>query len=225
MKPLRITATFRSPVALDVPRWVALDALLAAVEAKRLGLPPVSVGGPEEVPIHVQQHAAGFSMASFGVAEIAAVDLVHLRRRFDRRSGAILGRENSRKVNIATGPYKQWNKPLRPVTVARAVWTAVGDQAWIEDTLTHVSSVGKRRNSGNGEVGRWTVEETERFALWHPVQDGVLRPVRTVPMDLAPREVDAEIPTIVARLTPPYWYHSGHQVLAAPPEWGETCIS
>lgn len=114
-------------------------------------------------------------------------------------------------LNLAQGKTKAYRVPLFTAMAKKLVWYAVGDRPWIESRLPHVTSIGKKRNTGHGEVANWQVEEIEQdFSL---AKDGYL--MRAVPrLDLPQGVLNFKLGSYGLR--PPYWHYENQDVVALP---------
>lgn len=217
MKNLHITAHLSTPISIQ--GWLPLDSLLIAQEAARLQLPPVEVGGVQEIPIPIKRHERGFYYTSFGrgVVTPKTADQTWRRRRFGIREGAALGNDSIKKVPVNMGPLKSINLPTYTLDVPILEWWCVGDEGWVREALGNVLGLGKMRGHGFGAVDQWDVAPCdEDWSLFYPSErPGVARPARVLPADLP--ELKGKIVDLqYAVLCPPYWQTERAELCAVP---------
>lgn len=212
MEALEVVAHIPGQIALPNSP-LALDALLASQVAARNALPPPATADDcvaKEIP--VQREPKGrFHLCSFSVGRLVEHDIRFINRRapVERyQQYGVTGR-----VQIQGGPDKSYRIPLEVgfVEDARLTWWCIGDRAQVEDLLSGVLFLGKKRNVGLGKVERWSVEPCDTWPGFPVVRDGA--PLRPLPLDW-PGLVDP--PQAFRTLTYPYWDHS-KEVLAACP--------
>lgn len=184
--PLRITADIEGRIALPSGP-MAIDALLAAMVARSLDLPPL-MRPDEALPIEVPiQRAPGgeFHLASFSIGAFERFGVKWINRRFPIAEAQTLGSTKIRTISIKAGPCKSYRIPLPAGHLADDAleWYVVGDAAEIRSLLSLCRYLGKRRAVGLGRVVRWTVEPCEPWGHGFPLvlPDGT--PTRTLPVD------------------------------------------
>lgn len=219
MVPLCIQAKLDGGIVLPYGS-VAVDALLAAVVAKQLGLPPPSLDlGVDElididVPIRREPHGQ-FCLASFSLQSWELHEPRHVNRQFPVPEARMLGVPALKKINVAAGAQKSYRIPH---VVSHAVddtisWFVVGDARAIEDLLVCVSHLGRRRGSGRGRVMDRHVSPCTPWGDGFPVvRDG--RALRPLPPDWPGLCSNNRIEP--ARLHYPYWLNAGRKLCAVP---------
>lgn len=106
------------------------------------------------------------------------------------------------KPNTSAGRWQERRIPL-PANLAD-VWVgyAKGDAAQIKELLEYVTNLGKRRNTGTGEVAEWRIEECEQHDIF--IINGQLsRPMPVVIAERLGYRFDAE--PVFQGVKPPYW--------------------
>ncbi len=183
-EPLRITADIEGRIALPSGP-MAIDALLAAMVARALDVPPL-MRPDEALPIEVPiQRAPGgaFHLASFSLGAFERFGVKWINRRFPIAEAQALGSTKIRRITITAGPCKSYRIPLPAghLTDDALAWYVVGDAAEIRSLLALCRYLGKRRAVGLGRVVRWTVEPCEPWGQGFPLvlPDGT--PTRTLP--------------------------------------------
>lgn len=221
---IEVTARLRAGAALPPATWfpAPLDGILAAAERRRrLGarygaavdhhtsdLPLTSTargcGDPAQPRWTRKRWMWAATCAWWDPA--AAVEDVRWshKRAWSDLDAAAAG--TSTPANPDVGRYKPSRIPV-VVTVASTLrWLCIGDRAGIDSLLDGVDSIGKKRNSGEGQVIEWSTSDIGppdwHAILWHP--DG--RISRPVPARHAATLgiPDAHTVTIDA-YRPPYW--------------------
>lgn len=210
MIPLAVTAHLQGPVT-GAPM---LDALLEFVAAQRAGL--VAGFGPIQrvVTPLAREPADRFALCSAPVVSWEAREGRFIHRRFPIHEAQMLGNAKLRRVNISAGACRSYRIPgdVAWADGDAIRWWCLGDLAGVEDHLTEVRYLGKRRAVGRGIVERWAVEPCEPWDGGFPVvRDGA--PLRPLPLDW-PGLVDP--PTAYHTLAPPYWDHAAEVLCAVP---------
>lgn len=183
---LRITADIEGRIALPSGP-MAIDSLLAAMVARRLGLPPMLLPTdalPIEIPIE-RAPGGAFHLASFSIGAFERFGVKWTNRRFPIAEAQTLGSSKIRTISIKAGPCKSYRLPLPAghITEDKLVWYVVGDAAEIRYLLSLCSYLGKRRAVGLGRTVRWTVEPCEPWGPGFPVVADDGTPLRTLPAD------------------------------------------
>lgn len=211
MKPLKITAHLYGHVLLES---IALDALLAAVVARKTGVPPICVAGKVEIEIPVQkEHQGRFHLCSFGQfrKEPGSHDTRYTNRRFPAEMAARYGTEKQRSINVSAGLTKTYRIPrqISHLNDDKIDFFALGDLKEIEELLSWVKFVGKQTSVGNGKIKSWTVQECEGWEGFPVLKEG--RPLRPLPVDyngLGHHELAYRV------LTYPYWERNREELCA-----------
>lgn len=214
MIPLQITAYLAGHVMLES---IALDALLAAVVAKKTGIPPICVAGKVEIEIPIQKEPGGrFHLCSFGQfqKELGSHETRYTNRRFPAEMAARYGTEKQRSINVAAGLTKTYRIPrqISHLESDRIDFFAVGDLKEIEALLLWIQFVGKQRGVGNGKIKSWSVQGSKTWEGFPVLKDG--RPLRPLPPDY-PGLLDHELAYRV--LTYPYWERNREELCAITP--------
>lgn len=104
-----------------------------------------------------------------------------------------------KSANLSSGPMKAFDLKIPTVVALEVEWFAHGDPDHVRYLLSsHIGAIGKKRNTGNGIVREWIVEEVD--ADRSTVVDG--KPRRRLPRGAA--DGSPGFGTIRA----PYWSHS-----------------
>lgn len=212
MTPLRITAQLRGAIIMTLGS-IELDALLMAVRARELGLPPAAVDEPmTDVQIPIEREQAGrFFLCSSSLYNVERSDVHRIVKRPILKEKI---RHNCRgSLNDQGGPDKAWNEPLETLCLRddQIDWYCDGDAAEIERLLSYVTHLGKKRSHGFGEVLSWTVAPCETWDGFPVLLDG--KPLRPLPAGY-PGLVDP--PLAYRVLSPPYWQHHREELVACP---------
>ena len=218
MEPLKITAELYGRVMLPREGVIHLDALLMAAVARVEGRPPpLDETQLEEIPIPVAKSACGsYYLASASVGAVRARELRWINKRFPIAEWQQLGGgKSAQRVQLSAGPSKSFRIPAEAHRVEgdRLLWWCVGERAPIERLLSAITSVGRLRGHGEGEVRRWIVEPCEPWGEGFPVLSPEGAALRTLPLDTP--GLGAHVPRF-GNLAPPYWRRSTEEPVAAP---------
>lgn len=207
---LVVRARMRGPFVSAPP----LDALLGAMVAEELGLIP-GFGPLQEIDLPLERSVCGrVWLASFAIYEPELHEPRHVHRRFPIAEAQLLGAPKMRAINIAAGVNRSYRIPTRVVHVAgdTVTWYARGDLARVEELLSRVTHLGKRRGVGRGPVAAWTVEPITAWPGFPTTLDGM--PLRALPEDWPGVSPDAQRAHAV--LSPPYWMHANAELAWVP---------
>lgn len=214
MTPLEITARLNGPICMPYAP-IALDGLLAWAVAQRDGIEP-ALRTRDLVPIEipVQREPDGrFHLASFAQYEVERREGQWTNRRPPVEHAQLLASPKVRTINIGTGPSKGFRIPREALHLRNdmLIWWCIGEREVIEDLLSLVLYLGRKRAVGLGEVAEWDVSECTTWDGF-PVVRGS-QPLRPLPPDW-PGLVDPEIG--YSCITYPYWIASEEQICAVP---------
>ena len=194
--------------------YVHLDALLAWAVAARDGLPPpLSADAIVPIEIPVEHETGGrFHLASASIMVPEARATIHLQRRFPT---AEAGRMTTmRRVNLAAGPQKNYRIPMEVTYAAggEVTWYALGEQRTIEELLSLVTHLGKKRSAGHGIIRGWRMEPCETWPGFPTLAaDGAA--LRHLPINWPGLGTHRRQ---IGRLTYPYWTFREETEVAAP---------
>jgi len=218
MKPLQVTAHLAGPVALPNGP-IALDSLLAAAVAMRDGIePPASPAEVVPIEIPVARSPCGrIHLASWSIGEFEARERRYINQRFPIAEAQEFGNAKLRRVRLSEGRTKSYRIPMESGHLVddQLRWWCIGDQREVEELLSLIGYVGRKRSVGLGRVSRWSVEP---IAPWDgfPVALSDGAPLRSLPLDWPGLRADA--PTGYRCLTFPYWQRHREELVAVP-EW------
>jgi len=127
----------------------------------------------------------------------------HWNKRDDVDKHLQLLSAETKRIETGKGRYKAYHMPVFYRVAPFVRWWAVGDAADVQDLLSGVSHIGKKRMYGWGSVLRWEVEEVEQdhSLIW----DG--KPQRSLPVTDRIYELVAETRQIFWGYYPPYYDH------------------
>jgi CRISPR type IV-associated protein Csf3 len=209
---LAVRCSLASPI-VSPERSVALDGLLAAAVVRVTGQPLASSAHEcVLVEIPVQRSQCGrFHLASNAQFNIEKRSHGFTNKRFPIREATTMSKMS--RVQESTGPTKGFRIPREHLHVDRLEWYYIGDVGIVSELLTHITSLGKKRGVGMGEVvvASWRVEPIEPWDGFPVLRDGV--PLRPLPIDwprLGTHEQD------FATLSYPYWDRSKQELCAVP---------
>lgn len=205
--PLRVVAEVVGPI-VTVPR---LDAMLAALEALRSGLPAMfdpAECADIEIPV-VRSPCGRFHLCADPAYDEEHYETRHRNRRFPMAEAQMFAAPSLTRVNVQGGPTKSFRVPYQRfhVTGRKITWLCLGDAARIEGLLACTGYLGRQRGTGHGKVARWRVEPVTDVWPGFPIlRNGA--PLRVLPADhpgvtCGSRTFDT--------LTYPYWDKSRRQ--------------
>jgi len=189
-EPLRITAYLRTGVISD--RWLPLDAiLLYQASRQRLGPQRRTIPGGESegkavsMPLQIVHPGEPdwYYTCSWAQPQPWWIEegRDYWNKRFDQSFAYLVDFGYRRgKVIIEKGRYKAYHMPVFYYAALRIEWYCIGDRTGIEELLSTVTHIGKKRSQGWGRVSRWEVESwPEDWSIWRdgrlmrgiPVQD------------------------------------------------------
>lgn len=172
--PLRVSCVMESPpIIYDLPH---LDGILAAAMVRAAYhsslIPGLQDDEAPEIPIPLQvlwRDSRGFPLyACTPLSPVgeAVQDIVYYHKRKQPGRWTVRSRNgNPWSAQATAGRWMDRQVP-RP-TIINPEWTCtcLGDPDQIRSLLASVSSVGKKRTSGNGAVLHWDVQPAEAFSL------------------------------------------------------------
>jgi len=209
---LVVRCSLASPM-VSPERTIALDGLLAAAVVRQTGQPLASSAHEcVLVEIPVQRSKCGrFHLASNAQFDIDKRSGGFTNKRFPIKEAATMSRMT--RVQESTGPTKGFRIPREHLHVDRLEWFCIGNVTLIAQLLANITSLGKKRGVGMGEVviGSWRVEQAKPWGGFPVLRDGV--PLRPLPIDW-PGLGDHE--ESYARLSYPYWDRSREELCAIP---------
>jgi CRISPR type IV-associated protein Csf3 len=204
MPSLRITA--HVPQQIVLRQGLALDALLLAVEARRRGLPPLSVqtqAMAPELPIPLAKSPCGrLYLCSHAQPSWEQHEQRYQNRRFPLTEARSLSQ--MKRVDVGAGPQKTYRIPYSAGHLASSslVWYAIGEREPLRALLAEVTHLGKRRSAGYGRVAAWDVSLCEPWEGFPVLREGC--PLRPLPLSWPGLDA-AHCETTLAVLSPPYW--------------------
>ena len=231
--PLQVTAHLESGLSSSNPWGVALDGLLAAqlwsehkASLRAAGTKPPDLHTQDnpldlDLPLARCTHA-GANLWHWAATTAYPVDSDPTRPPEARYWAAYI--DQRRAATIATPPTSispgrgRWRLRRIPTLVTictTVVWHAVGDVHAIEELITPLAAIGKRRGTGEGRVLRWEVTprpDLDAHTASHLHPNGTLgRP--TPPACLTS---DHEPAQGIAGLRPPYMHRARQHQLCLP---------
>lgn len=224
MTPLRVSARMAGGIGHGLPWGISLDGLLASqmrenikADAREggIGYLPYDVDeSPPDLDLPLARCGSGqwwhwAATCAFPEGEITGPHVQYWSARPDQYALAQTSEALPAHVSERQGRYRSHLMPL-PLTLARTLmWRAVGDPAAIEELLSGIASIGKKRGAGSGGVLTWAVVSDPDGEVWeysHLHPDGTLG--RPVPPTCVAGRVP-EVPTGgrgVMGVRPPYMH-------------------
>jgi CRISPR type IV-associated protein Csf3 len=193
----------------------ALDGLLGATLAEEQGL-VAGFGEMVDIDLPLERSPCGrVWLASFAQFVPEIHEVRHTHRRFPIEQAQMLGAAGMRKIDIGAGVNRSYRIPGR-VSHAQddtITWYARGEWPRVEELLSRVTHLGKRRAVGRGAITSWQVASAGEGWPGFPVMlNG--KPLRALPVDwpgLAPNTRRA-----YQVLRPPYWEQRRAELAAVP---------
>lgn len=209
---LVVRCALASPIVLP-ERTIALDGLLAAA-AVRMTNQPLASSAHEcvLVEIPVQRSECGrFHLASVAQFDIDKRSSSFTNKRFPIKEATTMS--TMKRVEESTGPTKAFRIPREHLHVDKLEWYCIGNAQFIQNLLAGVTSLGKKRGVGMGEVviGSWLVDVVPPWDGFPVLRSGV--PLRPLPVDWPGLGEHEES---YARLSYPYWDRSKEELCAIP---------
>ncbi len=236
MIPLQITAATPFGIALARGWGPPLDALLASVLWHRLKSDAHAAGKilkyhPSQTPLTLDLPLARCGttddwhwMATFADLNPRAgdPDIRWRTSRTDRnRLRQLAPNVTSNVVSDESGRYQRRTIAVIAHPTTSLTWRAVGDPDRIRDLLSDdtLTTIGKHRSVGEGEISHWEVHEAEGITEWeagHEHEPGVLG--RTVPTRcLAHIDTPTRTGAVgIAAIRPPYQNQSSRTAACHP---------
>lgn len=197
MENLLVVANLSSPI-IRASGYMTLDAILAAAIAPEYQ-PDTSV-----IPLIPITSSGGLFHASAAILE--PIHAAHYAITGSMRAEDQITLSNiklNRDGNIHADPFVPAYKPVMnsyiAITSLTAKWIVSGDRSSIERLLDSVEFIGKRRNSGYGQVSNWTVTPTDLS----PLMDDGGNPLRPIPVSMFKGNRSNPIQDVA--WCPPYW--------------------
>lgn len=192
MVPLRVRAHLASGIAQAAPWGISLDGLLAAelwaarkAEARDRGLDcprALEQADPPDLELPLAKCAGGgiwhwAATCAQPDSPVSRIDVHTWMGRVDKRALEQMATDLPKTVSDRQGRYRARRMPLLVTPCRAIIWHAIGDPGAIQALLEAVTSIGKKRGSGEGHVLQWEVSaapDLDPFAAAHLHPDGTL---------------------------------------------------
>jgi len=219
-EPLRITAHFRTGIVVD--EWFPLDGILYyQVMRERFGQEISTVAGGN-AQSQKPDPAMPFAVIGAGTPNWyyacswaqprpwwIGESVVYWHKRWDEGiRGLVDFGKRKGKINIAQGEFKAYRMPMFVKHALKVHWYCVGDGTRLEYLLSTIFGIGKKRNTGNGRVTSWKIEQWPED--WSVLRDGKL--TRGVPFWDAPQPANM----MNYAIRPPGYMRQNRMQLARP---------
>lgn len=233
MVPLLIRARLAAGIAHAAPWSIALDGLLAAqlwqeqkehlIAANAYPGRALQQEDPPDLDLPLARCGTGeqwhwSATCAFPENLDPRVHVHTWTGRLDRRDLEQVATGLPKVVSERQGRFRARCMPLLVSVCTSVTWHAVGDPNRIRDLLEPISTIGKKRTSGEGHVLEWEVTpapDLELFAAAHLHPDGSLG--RPTPQACLPAGWDgADGGTGAAGVRPPYMHRSRRHELRLP---------
>jgi CRISPR type IV-associated protein Csf3 len=196
MMPLRVRAHLAGGIAQAAPWGIALDGLLASriweqdkAAFRAAGVPYVRAmdrdDPPElDLPLARCETSTGewhWAATCHQPAPGAVTDVHTWTGSLDHRDLERVATSLPKTVSARQGRYRSRRMPLLVTATPEITWYAVGDADRITELLKPLTSIGKKRVTGEGHVLSWEITpepELDEFTAGHLHPDGAVgRPI------------------------------------------------
>ena len=211
MDKLTVSAQLEVPIILG-GGYLTFDAPLASLIFEKTGDVDLA---HSTIPLACTAglfHASAALLEPFGrngvsfVANLRADHALDPDLLLKNNRGAIhkkLGRTRRREFGAVMNRYISFN-------ASKITWYAEGDGEAVEQLLSDVGFIGKRRGSGFGQVTGWSVEPGDLDGILGPFAD----PLRPIPLEMFSGDRDAL--KVDAAWRPAYWHPENRAICYAP---------
>jgi hypothetical protein len=211
MDKLTISVQLEVPIILG-GGYLTLDALLASLIFEKTGDIDLA---HETIPLASTTglfHASAALLEPFGSSGVSFVANLRADHAIDpdlllkNKRGSIhkkMGRTRRREFGAVLNRYTSFDAPT-------ITWYAEGDGEAVQQLLSGVGFIGKRRGSGFGQVSGWLVEPGDLDGI----QGLFGEPLRPIPVDMFDGDRDAL--TVDAAWRPAYWHPENRAICYAP---------
>jgi CRISPR type IV-associated protein Csf3 len=145
--------------------------------------------------------------------DVSVTQLKSFYRYFDMSSLRSMQREKQKpRYLIAGGPFKLERRQYPVLSTPTATFWIKGNLEFIIRTLDHLNGIGKRCNSGYGQIKSYEIKEIpEDYSIFHPTY----KINRTIPISMITQQMkDLDKVNIAqAAYKPPNWAYSTTCVL------------
>lgn len=211
MRSLIVRCWTSTPVILYEP--IMFDSILAWAVAVKEGLSIDNVK-PIELPLAKLSVHDGWPLWACSALEpVNSVDDT-IKYQKNNTWGEFSEKNKGFKPNVHSGRYQGRSIPYRGVIAAEWAAYCIGDKEKIANLLGNISHIGKRRQAGNGEIIKWSVNQSILSSDDIIVRDGELR--RPLPVDdvvdkdgIPKYNFDSD--PYSQGWTPPYWFGNNYK--------------
>lgn len=132
------------------------------------------------------------------------------RKRWDSHETNLNWGKRKPKFLTGEGAEKSYDLPLYARLTNTITWFVVGDKTKINDLLSPITHIQKKRSYGNGEVTKWQIEITyDDYHLWR--DDKLMRPM---PVRLISQKLDN--PQMIWGWRSPAWLAANKELCYMP---------
>jgi hypothetical protein len=183
-EPLQITAFLANGIAVYDDWSPQLESLVIGeiIQQERLAVPNASAEQVKETmaaiaPLIPFEQWEGLYKCSAPVYRYKCEETTKFRKRWEPNGQVNWGKRKP-KFSTSEGGEKSYDLPLFLRLTSRIDWFAVGDRQAIENIVSDISGIGKKRSHGYGQIVRWEV--TAIAEDWSLVRDGeLMKPIPT----------------------------------------------
>jgi len=195
----RIDFQFLTPPVIG-RHGLMLDALLASVQARRMGVyrNPLHFAQPDKIEIPVAIHADGYALATrlcWDEHATSEVSTWTKTPRFGKHADLV----NLGKVMVTKGKYKAYQVPIETVGITSAwAWLETDAPSEVESLLGEVESLGKKGACGHGLLNGFSMIEDPSFDFFANI-------MRPIPVRLLDIGAYAQVRREIRSWKAPYW--------------------
>ena len=227
MKPLKVSCFLNSPLGVEPFSLNAnmLDSLLEYELAMRMNM-AFRVQRSDTLtdynrPIPLSKHQITKDLfiwtCSDPIIDSKAYTFVeHYSKRLKIEDACLLAENERKSVMIASGKFKSMRKPIVLKQIDKIVWFCHGDRREIRKLLKKITSIGKNRNMGYGQVKEWVVEEIEHDYSISVKHNNKRILMKTYPLEYVDKVADIGYKAYYGGYKPPYWHPDRYREIATP---------
>lgn len=157
------------------------------------------------IPLPLKWHGSKMKFPACSVAQYEGAEgITRWRKRWDSQFDDVVdfGKKKNR-VEHKMGHFKCYDMPLVYHTIPDGLkFYLVGNAAVIDELLSSVVSIGKKRSQGFGKIQKVLIDEIKED--WSTAKDGVL--MRPLPVEEISLFSSVEAPIIQMGYKPPYYW-------------------
>lgn len=181
MNPLKVTAYLSSPIAVYDDWSPSLEAVVMYAILLKAGLADTNPAAEDvkkkskfirdNMPIK-ENGELGYYFCSAPIYNYLSEDTSSYRKRWEPNNKYINWGKRKASFSGSEGSEKNYDLPLYLRTTPQIEWYCLGDKAKLEKIFPDISTLGKKRSQGYGQVYKWEAEEISEN--WSLIKDNKL---------------------------------------------------